>query len=500
MEGISQEAITLAGHLKLDRLIVLFDDNSISIDGAVSLSDSTDQLARFAASGWATARVDGHDPDAILAAIEAAKHAGRPSLIACRTVIGFGAPKKQGTAGVHGSPLGAEEIARAREVLGWPHPAFEVPADIRDRWRAAGARGAKAREAWNARLAASDAQAEMARALSGSLPQTFDRTMRDLRARLAAAPQAMATRNASQTVLETINPAVPETIGGSADLTGSNNTRTRDMQAFAPPDYAGRYIHWGIREHAMAAAMNGMALHGGVIPYGGTFLVFTDYCRPAIRLSALMGLRVIYVMTHDSIGLGEDGPTHQPVEHLAALRAMPNLLVMRPCDAVETAECWQVALEAAHTPSVLALSRQKLAQLRTRPSDDNLSARGAYEIAPADGEAEVVIFASGSEVEIAVAAKKLLDAKGRAARVVSVPSMERFAAQDDTYRRAILGGERVRIAIEAGVRMGWDRFIGIDGVFVGMSGFGASGPYDKLYAHFGITAEAAAEAALARFG
>ncbi|MFO1090415.1 MAG: transketolase [Hyphomicrobiales bacterium] len=498
MEGISQEAIALAGHLKLNRLIVLFDDNGISIDGAVSMADSTDQLARFAASGWATTRVDGHDPEAIFAAIEAAKHSDRPSLIACRTVIGFGAPKKQGTAGVHGSPLGADEIARVRETLGWSHPPFHVPDDIRRRWLDAGLRGRGARAAWEKRLAGAPVAADFRRAIAGDLPQDFRSTMQDLRETLAKAPQATATRNASQTALETINVVVQETVGGSADLTGSNNTRTKDMQPFAPPTYAGRYVHWGIREHAMASAMNGMALHGGVIPYGGTFLVFTDYCRPAIRLSALMEQRVVYVMTHDSIGLGEDGPTHQPVEHLAALRAMPNLYVMRPCDAVETAECWEVALEARKTPSILALSRQKLAQLRTAPSAENLSAKGAYEIAPAAGTAKVVLFATGSEVEIAVAAKAKLDAAGHPARVVSVPSMERFAAQSPAYQAAVLGPERVRVAIEAGVRMGWDRFIGADGIFVGMHGFGASGPYDKLYAHFGITADAAAKAAIDR--
>jgi transketolase len=502
MEGISQEALTLAGHLKLNRLIVLFDDNGISIDGPLSLSDSTDQLARFAASGWAVSRIDGHDPDAIARALAAAQASERPSLIACRTVIGYGAPKKQGTAGVHGSPLGAEEVAAARAALGWSHAPFEVPTEVRDAWRLAGLRGCKERRAWEVRLEAAPAavRAEFERAMAGDLPRGLSEALLRYRRELAEHPPALATRNASQNALDVINPALPETIGGSADLTGSNNTRSKDLAPLTAADYGGRYLFYGIREHAMAAAMNGMALHGGVIPYGGTFLVFTDYCRPAIRLAALMGIRVIFVMTHDSIGLGEDGPTHQPVEHLAALRAMPGLLVMRPCDAMETAECWQAALESRQRPTILALTRQKVPPVRTQFSEVNQSARGAYEIESGsrDGANEVVIFASGSEVEVAVAAHRSLTAQGINARLVSVPCMELFEGESADYKALILGEERVRVAIEAGVRQGWDRFIGSDGIFIGMTGFGASAPHDALYRHFGITAEAAVAAVRAR--
>ena len=500
MEGISQEALALAGHLKLAKLIVLFDDNGISIDGPVTLADSTDQPARFAASGWAVARVDGLDPGAVAAEIAKAQHSDRPTLIACRTIIGFGAPHKQGTAAAHGSPLGAAELAAARERLGWRHPPFEIPAELLAAWRAVGRRGAEERLAWEQRLAGVDPaiRAEFDRRMRGDLPAALAPAMRTYIERLVAEPPALATRNASQNALDVINATVPETIGGSADLTGSNNTRSKDMKLLTVTDYGGRYIHWGIREHAMAAGMNGLTLHGGVIPYGGSFLTFTDYCRPSIRLAALMGIRVILVMTHDSIGLGEDGPTHQPVEHLAALRAIPNLLVLRPCDAVETAEVWEVALNERHRPSVMALSRQKLKPCRLTAAPENLSARGAYVIA-GEAVADIVVFASGSEVEIALAARKLLEEAGRRTRVVSVPSMELFARQSDAYRAAVLGKERVRGAIEAGVRMGWEPFIGTDGVFVGMSGFGASGPYEKVYAHFGITAEAAAARLEARF-
>jgi transketolase len=500
MEGISQEALTLAGHLKLAKLIVLFDDNGVSIDGPVTLADSTDQPARFAASGWAVARVDGHDPEAVAGEIAKAQDSDRPTLIACRTIIGFGAPKKQGTAAVHGSPLGAAELAAARERLGWRHPPFEIPTELLEAWRAVGRRSAGERQAWERRLAAVDpaVRAEFQRRMRGDLPPALAPALRAYIDGVVSDPPALATRNASQNALDVINAAVPETIGGSADLTGSNNTRSKDMKPLTVNDYGGRYIHWGIREHAMAAGMNGLFLHGGVRPYGGSFLTFTDYCRPSIRLAALMGIGVIFVMTHDSIGLGEDGPTHQPVEHLAALRAIPNLLVLRPCDAVETAEIWEVALNERHRPSVMALSRQKLKPNRLSGAPENLSARGAYVIA-GGAVADVVIFASGSEVEIAAAARQLLEADGIGTRVVSVPSMELFARQSDEYRASVLGKERVRGAIEAGVRMGWDPFIGIDGVFVGMSGFGASGPYDKVYAHFGITAEAAAARLKARF-
>jgi transketolase len=497
MEGISQEAITLAGHLKLNRLIVFFDDNGISIDGAVSLSDSTDQLKRFEAANWATTRIDGHDPAAIAEAIEAALKSDKPSLIACRTIIGFGAPTKQGTAATHGSALGDAEIAAARKVLSWPHPAFEIPEDILAKWRKAGSRGAEARGRWQKRLAANAQRGEFERAMAGDLPNSFAAAIDAYKQELAKSPPALATRNASQNALDVINAAVPETLGGSADLTGSNNTKSKDQKPLTASNYAGRYIYYGIREHGMAAAMNGIALHGGAIPYGGTFLTFTDYCRPSIRLAALMGIRVIYVMTHDSIGLGEDGPTHQPVEHLAALRAIPNLMVMRPCDAVETAECWQIALESKNRPSVLALTRQKIKPARLAYERENLCARGAYEIGGADN-AKVVIFATGSEVEIALAAKEKLAATGTPARVVSVPSMELFAAQDAAYRKKILGTEKIRVAIEAAIAQGWHGFIGDDGIFIGMTGFGASAPIEKLYPHFGITAEAVATAVKAR--
>ena len=496
MEGISQEAITLAGHLKLNRLIVLFDDNGISIDGKVSMSDSTDQLGRFAASGWNVTRVDGHDTAAIAEALGNAQASDKPSLIACKTIIGFGAPTKQGTSATHGSPLGAEEIAGARKALGWDYPPFVVPKEIMQGWRAAGSRGRQAREAWQARLAKDTNRSEFKRIVSGALPESFDATIAQYKQQLAQNPPHIATRNSSQNALDIINAAVPETVGGSADLTGSNNTKSKDLKALNASDYAGRYVYYGIREHGMAAAMNGLALHGGVIPYGGTFLVFTDYCRPSIRLSALMGKRVIYVMTHDSIGLGEDGPTHQPVEHLAALRVIPNLRVYRPCDAVETAECWQLALSDTESPSILALTRQKLKPARLTYSAKNLCALGAYEVAPAPKKAKAVIFASGSEVEIAMEAKAALDKKGTPTRVVSVPSMELFAKQGKAYREKLLGTEKIRIAIEAGVRQGWDQFIGTSGTFIGMKGFGASGPAELLYEHFGITAKAAVKAAL----
>ncbi len=495
MEGISQEAIALAGHLKLRNLIVLWDDNGITIDGKVSMSDSTNQLARFAACGWTVSACDGHNPGEISACLSAAQHADRPVLIACKTTIGYGAPTKAGTSGSHGSPLGPEEIAGARKALGWTYEPFVIPNELMDAWRQAGSRGTADRTAWAARLAASPKKEEFTRRVSGKLPANFDVVIAGYKQELAKNPPALATRNASQNALDVINAAVPETIGGSADLTGSNNTKSKELKPLDAHNYGGRYIYYGIREHGMAAAMNGLALHGGVIPYGGTFLVFTDYCRPSIRLSALMQTRVIYVMTHDSIGLGEDGPTHQPVEHVAALRVIPNLAVYRPCDAVETAECWQLALKDETRPSVLALTRQKLKPARIAYSEENLCARGAYEIASADKKAEVVIFASGSEVEIAIAAKAKLDAAGKPTRVVSVPSMENFECQDAAYKAKVLGTEKHRIAIEAGVRTGWDRFIGVDGTFIGMTGFGASAPAELLYAHFGITAEAVVKAA-----
>ncbi len=500
MEGISQEAIALAGHLKLSKLIVLFDDNGISIDGALSLADSVDQVKRFEAAGWNASRVDGHDPEAIAAAIAMAQKSDRPVMIACRTTIGFGAPTKAGKASSHGSPLGADEIAGARKALGWSEAPFEVPADIRELWRTAGRRGQPAHAAWSQRMQAlaADRRAEFERRIAGKLPPAFAAAIAALKQQLAAAPKEIATRIASEATLEAITAVVPEMIGGSADLTGSNNTRTKAMKAMSASDYSGRFIHYGVREHGMAAAMNGMALHGGLIPYSGTFLVFSDYCRPSIRLAALMEQRVIHVMTHDSIGLGEDGPTHQPVEHVAALRAIPNLLVFRPCDTVETAECWQLALEAHNRPSVMALTRQNLPQLRRALDEANRCAAGAYEIVPAEGRAQVSLFASGSEVAIAVEARKLLAERGVSARVVSVPCLELLLEAPQAARRAAIGSAAVNVAVEAGIRQGWDAVIGSEGLFVGMSGFGASAPYKELYNHFGITPRAIADAALSK--
>jgi transketolase len=500
MEGISQEAIALAGHLRLNKLVVMFDDNGISIDGPVSLADSVDQVRRFEAAGWAARHIDGHDPDAIATAIQEAKRANRPSLIACRTTIGFGAPTKSGTEKVHGSALGAQEIAGARAKLGWPSPAFEVPSDIRALWRKAGTRSQATRAAWLERVAVldQDARAEFDRRMRGDLPSDkVDAAIVTLKRGLAAEPKKVATRVASELALNALLPVIPEMVGGSADLTGSNNTKIRGMPVFSAAEPAGRYIHYGVREHAMAAAMNGMALHRGVVPYSGTFLVFSDYCRPAIRLGALMGLRIIYVMTHDSIGVGEDGPTHQPVEHLAALRAIPNLRVFRPGDPVETAECWQLALAHRTGPSVLALTRQSLPQLRHGFDAENRCAAGAYELLPAeDGEPQVSLFASGSEVEIAAAARKLLAARGISVRLVSVPCFELLQDVDNGTRNKIIGNSAVKVAVEAGIRQGWDAIIGSDGVFVGMHGFGASAPSADLYRHFGITAENVAEATI----
>ena len=500
MEGISQEAIALAGHLKLNKLIVLFDDNGISIDGPTSLADNVDQVKRFEAAGFAATRIDGHDPAAIAAALEAAKKSERPSLIACHTTIGFGAPTKAGKASSHGSALGADEIEGARENLGWSYPPFEIPTAIREAWRAAGARGKPARTAWEQRLAAlaPEKRSQFTRRTRGELSPKLAAAVRELKQNLAAAPKEIASRSASEFALEALTVALPEMIGGSADLTGSNNTRTKAMKAMSAADYSGRFIHYGVREHGMAAAMNGMALHGGIIPYSGTFLVFSDYCRPAIRLAALMGQRVIHVMTHDSIGLGEDGPTHQPVEHLAALRAIPHLKVFRPCDVVETVECWELALQSKDAPSVLALTRQNLPQLRQGFDEHNRSALGAYEIAAAEDDAATVsLFATGSEVAIAVEAKKLLAAKKVSARVVSVPCFELFAAAPAAKRSGVIGQARVNVAVEAGIRQGWDAIIGSAGTFVGMATFGASGPYKALYHHFGITPEKVAQAATA---
>jgi transketolase len=504
MEGISQEAIALAGHLKLNRLIVFFDDNGITIDGKLSLSDSVDQVARFAAAGWATHRVDGHAPDEICAAVTQALADDRPTLIAARTTIGYGAPTKAGSEKTHGSPLGTEEIAGARAKLGWSEPPFSIPADVRTAWQAAGSRGKREHQAWQQRLQGlgADRRREFEKRIKGEIAtDKLAAAVATVKEELARSPKEIATRAASEFALGPLTDALPEMVGGSADLTGSNNTRPKGMKAMSAADYGGRFIHYGIREHGMAAAMNGMVLHGGIIPYSGTFLVFSDYCRPSIRLAALMGERVIHVMTHDSIGLGEDGPTHQPVEHLAALRAMPNLKVFRPCDAVETVECWQLALENRDGPSVLALTRQNLPQLRLASNEGNSCATGAYEIAPAeDSRADVTLFATGSEVPLAIEARKFLREKGVSSRVVSVPCFELFFAAPDDVRAAIIGDAPVRVGVEAAVRQGWDQIIGSDGAFVGMTGFGASAPAKELYKHFGITAEKIAEAALKKLG
>ncbi|HVB88779.1 MAG TPA: transketolase [Beijerinckiaceae bacterium] len=499
MEGISQEAIAIAGRLKLARLTVFYDDNGISIDGPTSLSDSVDQVKRFEACDWNAVRIDGHDPSAILAAAQAAQRSDKPTLIACKTTIGFGAPKKAGTAKAHGEALGAEEIAGARKALNWPYEPFVVPDEILAEWRKAGARGAPAHEAWRARVAAMapDKRAEFERRLRGDLPAGFEAAIQDYKRKLAQDRTELATRKASEAALRVIAPLVPELITGSADLTGSTNNMVEATPAISPGHYKGRFVHWGIREHGMAAAVNGMSLHSGLIPSGATFLVFTDYCRPALRLAALMRIRAIHLMTHDSIGLGEDGPTHQPVEHLAALRAIPNMQVFRPADQTETIECWQLALESRGSPSILALTRQTLPAVRTSFEADNLCAGGAYELAPAEGPADASLFASGSEVSLALEARRLLAERGVRARVVSVPCITRFMQRSDADRAAIIGDAPVRVAVEAGVRQGWDAIIGEKGRFVGMSSFGESGPYKKVYEHFGITAEAVVKAALA---
>ena len=498
MEGVSQEAITLAGHMKLSKLIVLFDDNSVTIDGSTELSDSTDQCARFEASGWVTRRIDGHSVEEVEAALAWAKTQDRPVMIACRTRIGYGAPTIEGTGKAHGGPYGAEEIAGIRENIGWPHPPFGVPAEIEAAWCEAGARGQGDHRAWAGRIEASAHREAFKAAMERSLPA-------DLTARITAHKQAVveggkdnATRKWSGAALEVLTEVVPEMVGGSADLTGSNNTKTSHTDPMIPADWGGRYVHYGVREHGMAAAMNGMALHGGIIPYSGTFLVFADYSRAAIRIGALMGLPVIHVMTHDSIGLGEDGPTHQPVEHVASLRAMPNMAVFRPCDGVEAAECWQLALERTGGPSTIALTRQTVASARKTHTDENLSARGGYILSEADGAPQAVLIATGSEVPIALEAQAALARGGVSVRVVSMPCMELFDVQDEAYRREVLEVGIPRIAVEAGVRFGWDRWIGEEGGFVGMNRFGASAPYKDLYAHFGITADAVADAVRAR--
>jgi transketolase len=493
MEGISHEAIHLAGRLRLAKLSVLWDDNLITIDGAASLSETGDQLRRFEAAGWAVRPVDGHDMEAVEAALAWAVEQDRPSLIACRTKIGRGSPSMEGHQDTHGKALGPKAVAEVREHLGWPHAPFAVPDPVYAAWRAAGRRGEAARREWEARLAAAPNRAGFEGALRGELSAEAHAALAGFARQAAEGATAAATRVHSGKVLDALVPHVPEMIGGSADLTGSVNTLAKGMQPIDAPDYAGRYVFYGVREHAMAAAMNGMALHGGVIPYAGTFLVFSDYSRPAIRLGALMGVRAVHVMTHDSIGLGEDGPTHQPVEHLAALRAIPNLQVFRPADGVETAECWGLALSTPSTPSILSLSRQSTPALRT-DGGENRSARGAYELLPADGDARATLFATGTEVAIAVAARERLQAEGVPTRVVSVPCMELFAAQEAAYRRQVIGAAPIRLAIEAGLRMGWDTLIGSEGLFIGMTGFGASAPAPALYEHFRITPEAVVEA------
>ena len=503
MEGISHEAIGLAGMQKLSKLTVLWDDNGISIDGEIEKSDLTNQKARFAAAGWSVFECDGHDPEEIHAALDGAKRSRRPALVACRTTIGFGSPAKQGTAAAHGAPLGESEVAAVREAYGWTHEPFEIPHDISEAWSEAGKRGDSVRRDWEKRLASlpSRKRESFERMLRGEPPKRLKSTIGRLKRNAVAVPQKAATRKCSEAVLSAVNPIAPETIGGSADLSGSNNTRTPDLGVFEPSSRRGRYIHYGVREHLMAGAMNGMALHGGLRPYGGTFLCFSDYARGSMRLSALMGLPVVYVLTHDSIGLGEDGPTHQPIEHLAMLRATPNLNVIRPCDMVETAEAWEIALTQTGTPTAIALTRQSVALCRTAHTARNLTARGAYLLRNSSNRLSVVLLATGSEVALAVEARELLEAKGIGTRVVSMPCWELFEAQDEGYRRRVLPRGAARVAVEAASRLGWDRWLcGERGnerksAFVGMTGFGSSAPGPELYRHFGITAEAVASAA-----
>ena len=503
MEGVSQEAIALAGHWKLNKLIVLYDDNGISIDGPTSLSDSVDQVKRFKSAGWQAELIDGQDQQAIAAAITRAQKSNKPSLIACKTTIGYGAPTKAGTNKAHGEALGADELKGAKEKLGISLEPFSVPDDVLKAWREAGSRGAAARKEWEARFAelGNRKRAEFERRLRHERPAALAKAFKAHKKMLLETPQNIATRKSSESIIDSIAVAMPmEFLAGSADLTGSNNNKAKSAVNFSAKTPKGRFVHYGIREHGMCAAMNGIFLHGGFAPNGATFLVFTDYARPAMRLAALMGTGVVYVMTHDSIGLGEDGPTHQPVEHLAALRAIPNMRVFRPCDAVEVSECWELALNRIDGPTVLALTRQNLPQLRTTAPADNPCSHGAYELVAAQGEAKVSIFASGSEVEIAVAAQKQLAERGIATRVVSVPALELLLAQPADKQQAIIGNAPVKVAIEAAVRWGWDAVIGQDGEFIGMHGFGASAPAKDLFKHFGITAEAAVNAVLKRLG
>jgi transketolase len=498
MEGVSQEAIALAGRYKLNKLHVLWDDNEITIDGKVSLSDTTDQKARFKAAGWAVKAIDGHDMNAIKGAMKWAMRQDKPTLIACKTKIGRGAATMEGSHKTHGAALGAAEIAATRLGLAWDHDPFEMPHTIADAWKKVGRRGAKDRKKWEARLAASAKAADFTRAMKGDLPEAAFDALNAKIAELVETQPAQATRQSSGAALDELFAAIPELVGGSADLTGSNNTFVKGTPILDAPTYEGRYVNWGIREFGMAAAMNGLALHGGVIPYGGTFMVFSDYSRPAIRLGALMGVRAIHVLTHDSIGLGEDGPTHQPVEHLAALRAIPNLLVFRPADTIEAMECWQIALQTKTAPSALALSRQKTPAVRTVAATENLSAKGAYEIKAANGEAKATLFGTGTELALALKAAETLEAEGVATRVVSVPSFELFEQQDAAYQASVIGRGTVRVAVEAAIKQGWERFIGEDGAFVGMTGFGASAAAEVLYEKFGITSDAIVSAVKAR--
>ena len=498
MEGVSQEAIALAGRYKLNKLHVLWDDNEITIDGKVSLSDATDQKARFKAAGWAVKAIDGHDMNAIKGAMKWAMRQDKPTLIACKTKIGKGAATMEGSHKTHGAALGAAEIAATRLGLAWDHDPFEMPQTIADAWKKVGRRGAKDRKKWEARLAASAQAADFTRAMKGDLPEAAFDALNAKIAELVETQPAQATRQSSGAALDELFAAIPELVGGSADLTGSNNTFVKGTPILDAPTYEGRYVNWGIREFGMAAAMNGLALHGGVIPYGGTFMVFSDYSRPAIRLGALMGVRAIHVLTHDSIGLGEDGPTHQPVEHLAALRAIPNLLVFRPADTIEAMECWQIALQTKTAPSALALSRQKTPAVRTVAATENLSAKGAYEIKAANGEAKATLFGTGTELALALKAAETLEAEGVATRVVSVPSFELFEQQDAAYQASVIGRGTVRVAVEAAIKQGWEGFIGEDGAFIGMTGFGASAPAEVLYEKFGITSDAIVAAVKAR--
>jgi len=496
MEGISHEAASFAGRLGLGKLIVFFDDNGISIDGSTDLAVNDDQLMRFEACGWNVSFCDGHDPDAIAQAINGAHEAqDKPSLIACKTIIGFGSPNKAGTAATHGAPLGEDEIAATREALNWPHSSFEIPEAVSSAWGRVGAMKNAKKEAWRKRLDDSGRKAEFERLISGTLPKDWQASLQDFKRKHSADKTKMATRKASQETLDVLAEVIPELAGGSADLTGSNLTKAKSQKPVTPGDFSGSYIHYGVREHGMAGAMNGIALHGGFVPYGGTFLIFTDYCRPAIRLSALMQQRVIYVMTHDSIGLGEDGPTHQPVEHLSSLRAIPNLNVYRPCDVVETAECWAASLETSSTPSVLSLSRQGLPCLRTEHTEENLSSKGGYVLAEAEAKRDVTLIASGSEVEIAMEARDQLKAEGVSAAVVSMPCLDKFEEQSQDYRDQVTQPDTPVVVIEAAIEQSWGKYLGRNGKFIGMSTFGASAPANELYEHFGITTQNVVNAA-----